>query len=249
LASDLVQRQVALIVSTGGTQSARAAKAATATIPILFISGGDPVLTGLVSSMNRPGGNATGASVLSGILVRKRLELLRELLPSGAIIAALRNPTALGAVTARETADMEAATRSAEHPVILLKASSDADLDAALAAAVQQQAGGLLVGSDPFFTSRRGRLVDAAARHGLPAMYPWPEYVEAGGLMSYGPSIRDAYHKVGTYAGLILKDAWPSDLPVDASSRIELIFNLKTARALGLNVPRIILGRADELIE
>jgi ABC-type uncharacterized transport system substrate-binding protein len=249
LAGDLVQRQVALIVSTGGTQSARAAKAATTTIPILFISGGDPVQTGLVSSMNRPGGNATGASVLSGVLVPKRLELLRELLPGDAIIAALHNPTALGAVTAKETAEMEAAARSAEHRVIMLEASSDADFDSALAAAVQQRAGGLLVGSDPFFTSRRDRLVNAATRHALPTMYPWPEYVEAGGLMSYGPSITDAYHKVGTYAGRILKGARPGDLPVEASSRVELIINLKAARALGLNVPRILLARADQLIE
>jgi putative ABC transport system substrate-binding protein len=249
LANDLVQRQVALIVSTGGTQSARAAKAATSTIPILFISGGDPVSAGLVGSINRPGGNATGASVLSGVLMAKRLELLRGLLPKGAVIAALHNPTALGAATSLETKEMQAATRTTGQPVIVLEASSDAGLDAALNAAVQQQAGGLIVGSDPFFTSRRDLLVEAAARHSLPAMYPWPEYVEAGGLMSYGPSITDAYHKVGIYAGRILSGAKPGDLPVEASSRVELIFNLKTARALRLNVPRIILARADEIID
>src|SRR5260370_29485145 len=185
LASDLVRRQVALIVSTGGTQSARAGKAATATIPVLFISGGDPIQAGLVTSMNRPGGNATGATVLTGVLLPKRLELLRELLPSGATIAALLNPTALGAARATEAKEIEAATRAGGQRVMVLKASSETDFDAALAAAVQQKAGGLIVSSDPFFTSQRDRLVAAPARYAMPAMAPWREYVEARGSVSY----------------------------------------------------------------
>jgi putative ABC transport system substrate-binding protein len=246
LASDLVRLKVALIVSTGGTQSARAAKAATTTIPILFISGGDPIQAGLVTSMNRPGGNATGASVYSSALLPKRLQLLRELIASSAI-AVLVNPTALGA--AAEARDIEVATRASGQQVVLLKASSENDFDAVFATAVQQQIGGLVVSPDPFFTARRDLLVAVAAHHAMPAMYPWREYVEAGGLMSYGLSITDAYHKVGVYAGRILKGTKPSDLPVEASSRIELIINLKTVHALGLNLPRIMLMRADEVIE
>src|SRR5260370_1683681 len=196
LASDLVRRQVALIVSTGGTQSARAAKAATATIPVLFISGGDPIQAGLVTSMNRPGGNATGATVLTGVLLPKRLELLRELLPTGATIPALLNPSALGAARPPEAKDLEPATRSAGQRVMVLKASSETDFDAALAAAVQQKAGGLIVSSDPFFTSQRDRLVATAARAAKPPMDPWRPYPRARSLLRHRPNILNPPHKL-----------------------------------------------------
>jgi putative tryptophan/tyrosine transport system substrate-binding protein len=247
LARDLVHQDVALIVATGGTQSARAAKTATAKIPILFISGADPVQAGLVMSMNRPGGNATGVSVSNGALLGKRVELLRELLPSAATIAVLLNPTALG--TAAEEKQVEQMKRENGEAVVLLKASPETDFDRALANAVQQHASGLVVSADPFFTSQRDRLVSAAAHHAMPAVYPWREYIAAGGLMSYGPSITEAYHRIGVYAGRILKGARPNDLPVEQANKLELTINLRAAHTLGLNLPRTLLARADELIE
>jgi putative ABC transport system substrate-binding protein len=247
LASDLVRRRVSLIVATGGTLSARAAKAATATIPILFVSGLDPVREGLVSSYSRPGGNATGVSVYTTALAAKRLELLAELVPKAATVAMLHNSNTVSFNI--EAKELEAAMQAAGKRLLVLRAGADADFETALATAVQQHADALVVSTDPFFTSQRAQIVALAARHKLPAAYGWRQYVEAGGLMSYGPSLTAAYRQVGVYAGRILKGAKPNDLPVEASGRVELIINLKTANALGLNVPRIMLRRADELIE
>jgi putative ABC transport system substrate-binding protein len=247
MAADLVRRQVSLIVASGGLVSARAAKASTATIPILFLAGFDPVKVGLVNSFNRPGGNATGVSVYTAELMGKRLELLRELMPSVRSIALLMNPNTVTADIERK--DVEAAARAANLQLLVLNATAESEFDMAFASAVNQHAGALLVGADPFFTTRRAQIVELAARHALPAAYPWREYVEAGGLMSYGPNLQDSYHQIGLYAGRILKGAKPGDLPVQMPRKFELIIKLETAMALGITVPRIMRFRADELID
>jgi putative ABC transport system substrate-binding protein len=246
-AADLVRRHVAVIVATGGTTTALVAKNATETIPVLFISGANPVDEGLVTSFSRPEGNATGVSVYTSELVGKRLQLLRELLPMGEMVALLGNPT--GVVYKRETQDLEQAADAAGLQLLVLEVTAESGFDAAFASILQQRASGLFVSADAFFTSKRDQIIEFAARHRLPAAYPWREYALAGGLMSYGASIPDAYRLIGDYAARILKGVKPADLPVEQPTKFELVINLKTARALGLDVPPTLLATADEVIE
>jgi putative tryptophan/tyrosine transport system substrate-binding protein len=248
LAADLVRRRVSLIAAIGGTMSARAAKAATQTIPILFIGGPDPVGEGLVASINRPGGNVTGVALQTAELMPKRLQLLDELVPHAATIALLVNPIRSLELDV-DARLLEAATRAAGQKMVLLNASVESELEPAFASAVRQRADALLVSASAFFTDRRVQLVALAARHALPAAYPFREYADAGGLMSYGPSIADVYRLIGRYASRILKGDKPADLPVQLPTKFELILNLKTAKALGLDVPGTLLARAEELIE
>jgi putative tryptophan/tyrosine transport system substrate-binding protein len=247
LADDLVRRRVALIVATGSANSARAANAATATTPIVFANGGDPVKLGLVRSLNRPGGNATGVTYFLSELGPKRLELLRELVPTATVIALLINPT--NPVTESDTKDLQAVAGAIGQQVRILNASSESDLDAAFATLVEQRAGALLVNNDAFFSSRHKQIVALTARYALPAIYYLRDFVVAGGLASYGPSVLDAYRQVGTYVGRILRGEKPADLPVMQPTKFELAINLKTAKALGLNVPDKLLALADEVIE
>src|SRR5262245_15904384 len=247
LAADLVHRRVSVIVATGGTVSARAAKEASATIPILFIVGPNPIGDGLVTSLNRPSGNATGVALYTSDLLPKRLELLEKLLPRAARIALLVNPN--DAAHELETKYVEDAMRVTGQQMVLLKASAEREFEPALVSAVQQQADALLVSANPFFTQHRVQLVGLAARHVIPAGYPWREYTDSGGLMSYGPSIAGAYHLIGRYASRILNGEKPTDLPVQAPTSYELVINLKTAKALGLEVPPSLLAFADEVIE
>jgi putative tryptophan/tyrosine transport system substrate-binding protein len=247
LAADLVSRQVAVILAVGSVPSPLAAKAATSTIPIVFVVGGDPVKFGLVATLNRPGGNVTGVSVLSGPLTAKRLELLRELLPQAGIVACLVNPNNPEADS--QLMDIRAAAVTFRQEVLILNASTDHELHGAFAMLARERAAGLLVGNDAFFVLRREQLAALAARHAIPAVYFLREFAAAGGLMSYGDSLTDAYRQVGGYVGRILKGAKPADLPVQQSTKVELVINLKSAKALGLEVPSILLARADEVIE
>jgi len=239
LAADLVRRQVGVLAATGGTVSALAAKATTTTIPILFVAA-DPVRDGLVASLNRPGGNVTGVSVFSAELAPKRLQLLRELVPKAGKIAALTNPASMD--------EPEALTR-AGFPLLTITAEAEGDFGPAFIQAAQQGVEALLVTADPFFNTRRAQIVALATRHSLPAAYPWREYVEAGGLMSYGTSLPGTYRQVGQYVSRVLKGDKPADLPVQNPIKFELAINLKTAKALGLTVPPTLLARADEVIE
>lgn len=247
LAADLVGRKVAVIAATGGLVTAQAAKAATSTIPILFIAGFDPVQEGLAASINRPGGNATGVGVYTTELGRKRLELLRELLPKVAKIAMLVNPHSIS--TAIERKDLEDAARTAGLPFLVVEARAESDLEKAFGNTVDQGAGALIVSADAFFTSRRDQIVALAARHALPTSYPWSQYADAGGLMSYGPTLTWAYGQVGAYAGRILKGARPETLPVQLPTTFQMVINLQTAKALGVSVPPFLLARADRVIE
>jgi putative ABC transport system substrate-binding protein len=247
LATDLVTHQATVIVATGGGPSAMAAKTATTTVPIVFTFGSDPVKAGLVASFNRPGGNLTGVSWFSSDLGPKRLELLLELAPKTAIIALLVNPN--NAELASQPADFQEAARTLGKQVHIFNASSEKEIDTAFTTFVGQRADALVVGGDPFFTSRREQLVALAARHAVPAIYAAREYVADGGLMSYGNSVADAYRRAGVYAGRILNGANPADLPVERLSTFELAVNLKTAKALGLTVPDKLLVAADEVIE
>ena len=229
--------------------TAHAAKTATTTIPVpvVFIGGPDPVADGLVSSLNSPNSNLTGVAMKTLELVPKRLELLLELIPDAMKIALLLDPAAVDADAIAK--DFEATTRAFCRQPIVLKASSESDLEAAFVSAAQQPADGLFVGADAFFTNRRSQIVALAARHALPAAYGWREFVEAGGLVSYGPSISWAYRQIGQYASRILKGQKPGDLPVQQPIKFEFIINLKTAKALGIEVPPTLLATADEVIE
>jgi putative tryptophan/tyrosine transport system substrate-binding protein len=246
LAAELVQRQVAVILAVGGVPPTQAAKAATSTIPIVFIIGGDPVKLGLVASLNRPGGNVTGVTILSGALTAKRLELLRELRPQ-ASVACLVNPSSPEAET--QLTDIREAVRTTGRDLRLLNVSNDHDLDTAFAALLREQIGGLLLANDAFFVGRREQIVALAARHAIPAIYFLREFAAVGGLMSYGNSLADAYHRVGISTGRILRGVKPADLPVEQAAKIELVLNQKTAKRLGLTFPITLLGRADEVIE
>jgi ABC-type uncharacterized transport system substrate-binding protein len=246
LAGDLVQRRVALIVTNG--PAARTAKAATETIPIVFTAGFDPVQVGLVASLNRPGGNITGVSILDVELGPKRLELLHELVPTATIIAALVNPA--DAARAETTAKgFQTAASTLGLQLHILHASSDRDLNTVFANLIQLRAGGLVIGGEPFFNSRSEHLGALSIRHAVPAIYQIRAFAAAGGLMSYGSSLTDAYRTTGIYTGRILKGEKPAELPVQQASKVELIINLRTAQALGLTVPLSLLGRADEVIE
>jgi len=246
LAADLVQLQVAVIVAAG-VLPALAAKAATTSIPIVFNVGADPVQFGLVASFNRPGGNLTGVNQLNTELGAKGLALLHDLVPSAATIGFVENPN--NPTSELMTRDLLAAASVVGLKVQILKASTDREIDAAFASLVQERTGALLVGSDAFFNNRIERLIELAARHGIPTMYPSREFVVAGGLIGYGASLMESYRQVGLYAGRILKGERPVDLPVIQATKIELIINLKTARALGLDVPPTLLATADEVIE
>jgi putative ABC transport system substrate-binding protein len=246
LAAELVRVPVAVLVATGIT-AAVATKAATATIPIVFNTGGDPIRFGLVASLNRPGGNVTGVASLGKELVAKRFELLREMVPKADVIAFLVNPN--NAVAELDTSDAQAAAATLGQKLIVLKAGSKDDIDTAFSAIVEQRGGGLLQQVDPFLQSRRGQLVALAARYALPAIYERRDFAAAGGLMSYGTSLTDALRLVGNYTGRVLKGEKPADLPVQQAVKVELILNLRTAKALGLDVPMSMLMRVDEVIE
>jgi putative tryptophan/tyrosine transport system substrate-binding protein len=247
LAADLVGRKVDLIATGGGPTSAFAAKTATSTIPIVFVLGDDPVATGLIASLARPGGNLTGVSFLLVELMPKRLELLSELVPRAGVIALLVNPNNSNAE--RIIRDVEGAARAKGVQLPILKAGSESEIDAAFATLVQLQAGALVVGTDPFLSSQRDQIVALASRHAVPAIYQSREFVASGGLISYGPIVTAAFRQAGIYVGKILKGAKPADLPVQQPTKFELVINLKTAQAIGLIVPQALLARADEVIE
>jgi putative tryptophan/tyrosine transport system substrate-binding protein len=248
LAADLVSRKVAVIASTGIAAAAFAAKVATTTIPIVFIVNEDPVRLGLVASLAGPGGNLTGTNLLTGEVVAKRLELLRELVPGMARVAVLVDPANVQATEAA-VRDVEPAARAMGLQVQVLNASTSREIDAAFATIARERLDALFVSPSAFFTSRRMQLTHLASRHAVPASYSLRNYVEAGGLMSYGASLRDAYRQIGVYAGRILKGAKPADLPVVQSSRFELVVNAQIARMLGLTIPPTLLATADEVIE
>jgi putative ABC transport system substrate-binding protein len=243
LAADLVRRRVRVIAATGALSSVRTAKSSTATIPIVFYVGVNPVDIGLVASLNRPGGNLTGVTTLGGELSPKRFELLHELIPAATGFGMLVNPLR------DDFGDVEAAARSLGLQIHLLRAGTEADFDTAFATLARLKAGGLVIGADGFFVSRSAQLAALALRHAMPAISQFHEFAEAGGLMSYGTGNAEMYRLVGAYVARILKGEKPADLPVQQATKIELTINLKTAKALGITVPFTLLGRADEVIE
>jgi len=247
LAADLVRRQVAVIAALGGTPPALAAKAATATIPIVFSVGVDPVQFGLVASLNRPGGNMTGVAALQSVLAVKRLELLREFLPKAGVVALLANPA--NPYAESETKGVKEGAGHLGLRLHVVRASHPSDLDAAFASVVELRADALVVSTDQFLTNEAEQIVALAARYAVPAIYGWRQIAAAGGLMSYGPDQADGYRLTGVYAGRILKGEKPADLPVQAPTKYELVINLKTVKALRLIVPSTLLATADEVIE
>jgi putative ABC transport system substrate-binding protein len=247
IAADLVSRRVTVITAVGGDPSPIAAKRATSTIPIVFGMGGDPVSAGLVESFNRPGGNATGFTLLTNLMEPKRFGLLRELAPGVSLVGALVNPNFSPA--ARQLQQIEEAARSVGQRIVVGNAGTDGELDAAFTALVQQGIGALLVAADPFFDTRRERIVAFAAQQRLPAIYQFREYAEAGGLLSYGVSITEGYRQFGLYTANVLKGAKPADLPVQQATKFEMIINLKTAKAQDVKISDNLLSLADEVIE
>ena len=246
MATDLIRRRVT-VIAAASLPSALAGKAATSTIPIVFSLGVDPIAFGLVSSLNRPGGNVTGITNLNQELLPKQLEVLRELLPGATVMAALVNPTNSNA--AKQSDDLRTAARALGLQLHVLHASSDSDFDAAFVALSQVRASAVVIGADTFFVSRSAQLGALTARHKVPAIYQFREFAAAGGLLSYGSSIIESYRQVGIYTGRILKGERPADLPVQQSTKVELIINMKTAKTLGLTFPLTLLGRADDVIE
>jgi len=247
LATELVNRGIAVLVAVGGDPSSVAAKQATSTIPIVFGIGGDPVKAGLVESFNRPGGNVTGVTLMTALMEPKRLGLLRELVPGVPLIGILLNPAYPPA--ADQLQELEQAAYAIGQRIVITRASTDEELDAAFRMLVQERIGALLVAADPYFDTRRDRIVALAAQHQLPAIYHFREYAVAGGLLSYGVSITDAYRQFGVYAARILKGAKPADLPVQQVVKFELLINMKTAKALGVTISDNLLSLADEVIE
>jgi putative ABC transport system substrate-binding protein len=247
LAADLVARQVAVLVSTAGTMTTLAAKAATTKIPIVFTIGGDPVQLGIVASLNRPGGNITGVNIFTSEMGAKRLGLLHQMVPTAALIAVLINPNNPTAETVSK--DIAEAARSVGQRIHILSATTERELDAAFKTLTELGAGALLVAADPFFNSRREYIVALASRHGIPAMYEQREFALAGGLMSYGTNLRHGYRQAGLYTGRVLKGESPANLPVVQSTEFEFVINLNAAKALGIEVPSGLSASADEVIE
>jgi len=247
LAADLLKQNIAVLVAVGGEPSALAAKAATSTVPIVFTIGGDPIQVGLVASINRPGGNATGVSLLAIAPEAKRLAMLHELVPKGAPIAALVNPTFADAET--RIRELEAAGQTLDRPIEFFRAKDNAELELAFAEVSRKRAAALQVTADPFFDTRLAAIIAFAARGRLPTIYQFREFAQAGGLMSYGISLADGYRQTGNYAGRILKGAKPAELPVYQSIKFELVINLKTAKAIGVEIPPYLSALADEIIE
>jgi putative tryptophan/tyrosine transport system substrate-binding protein len=248
LAADLVSRNVSIIVTPASAPASLAAQAATKTIPIVFETGADPVTIGLVASLNRPGGNITGITASSFALGPKRLEILREAVPSAKLMAGLVNPAA-GDIAERQKQDLQAAARALGLELLMLHAGADGDLDLAFSTLIQQRAGGLVVIPEVFSNSRREQIAALAVRHAVPAIFQSREFAAAGGLMSYGGNIAETHRLAGLYAGRVLKGEKPADLPVIQGTKAELIINLKTAKALGIEMPPALLARADEVIE
>lgn len=247
LAAELVRREVAVIVATGGPPAVRAAMGATKSIPIVFTLGADPVEQGIVSSLGRPGGNATGVTLFTRDLLPKRLELLHDVVPKAAKIAVLSNSN--NPTTVAYRALVQATARSLQRQLVFLNASSPRDLGNAFESVVQERAAGLLVVTDPLFEAQRRQLIALAARHSISTIHAWREDAEAGGLMSYGASIQDSYRKAGVYTGRVLRGARPAEMPIELPTQFELVINLKTAKALGVTVPPALLARADQVIE
>jgi putative ABC transport system substrate-binding protein len=246
LAADLVRRRVAVIVA-GGTPETLAAKAATTSIPIVFVTGGDPVALGLVASLNRPGGNATGSALLTAELAPKLLQLLRDLIPNAAVFGVLVDPGF--AATQSIITDLQVAARTLGLQLVVVNARIDSDLETAFATFLQQRVGGVVVGTSTFYDRRAEQLAALAARHALPAIFPFRDFALAGGLMSYGTSIGRMWHQTAIYTGRILKGEKPANLPVEQITKIDLVINLKTAKALGLTIPETLLATADEVIQ
>ncbi len=247
LAADLVRRGVTVIATGGGEQPVLAAKAASKTIPVLFVMGGDPVNLGIVPSLARPAGNITGITMLTLSLENKRFGLLREMIPNARTIAAMIDPSR--PVAQNQIVEMRAAATQVGVKLVIVQASKAADIDAAFSQIVAQGAGALLIGASPFFLSRRQQIVTLAAHHRVPTMYEWRDVTEAGGLMSYGTDLADAYRQVGLYTAKVLKGAKPADLPVLQATKFEFVINLVTAKALGLDISPTVLARADAVIE